>query len=206
MVRERLLISYIDDENGQKIEQREFDISWGHLFFIDRLKLIEVPRASDFEITVKPINGLETLLPPDCHTDKTGKVGRIIFLRNRKFFGERNVSRIYLFVKSPISLDYRSKISIMVYPTCLKVNNENPIEIRNVRQLFPDNMALGRIAHTTQHIEHVRIEIPLPLLSNTLSMKVGECRQAQLAVIMIIKVLPPKQGNIPGSIDIPLSD
>jgi hypothetical protein len=205
MLREELLLSYIDDENRQKIEQRELEISWGRLFFCNSLKLVEVPKSSDFELTFKPINGLENQLPSDCYTDKTGKIGRIVYLTNRKFFGKRNVNKVFLFLKSPMSIDYRAKISTKVYPTCLQIINENPIEIRNVNITLPTDLDLNRIVKATQHIDHVRIEIPLPLLGDALPRKISNCREAQLAMTLIVKRLPPKQGNTAGITEIPLS-
>jgi hypothetical protein len=205
MLREVLLFSYIDDENHQKIEQRELEISWGYLFFCNSLKLVEIPKSSYYELTFKPVNGLENPLPNDCYQDKTGKIGRVIYLTNRKFFSGRKVNKVFLFLKSPLSLDYREKITATVYPTCLRIINENPIEIRNANIQLPANLDLNKIVNALQHIDHVRIEIPLPLLGQALTKKFSECREAQLAVTMIIKKLQPKQGNTPGVIEIPLS-
>lgn len=205
MLREVSLFSYIDDENQQRIEQKELEISWGHLFFCNKLKLMEIPKFTYYELTFKPINGLENPLPNDCYIDKTGKKGRIVYLKNRKFFVERKVNKVFLFLKSPIGLDYRNKISTKEYPTCLEIINENTIEIRNVNVELPANLDLNRIVNAAQYIDHVRIEIPHPLLSHVLPKEIGKCREAQLAVTMIIKKLPPKQGNTPGIIEIPLS-
>jgi len=206
-ITERFLLSYIDAENTLKIEQRQFEITWGcrWLIFYRKLKLIELPNTTTFEITFKPLNGIETPLPDDCYTEKVGKFGRVIFLTNKAFFGERNINQIFILTKTPISSDYKGKISHKIYPSYLEVINENPIEIRNYRFSLPPGLELDRIVKSIEHIEHVRIEIPLPLLENVLNKEIKKCRESRLAVTVLLKKLPSKSGNDPGKIEIPLS-
>jgi len=204
-ISEHLRVSFIDDENGLLIEQREFEFSWGFLFFWDRLKLIEVPKSASYEITYKPINGLETMLPSDCYTEKIGKIGRVIYLKNRSFFNHKNIKRVFLLIKSPVDHSYKENIRMERHSNFLEIINNNNIEIRNYNINLSKDIQLENIKDAKESIEHVRIEIPLPQLEDVLYTRIKESIESGLAVMIMIKRIPPKQGNIPGKIKIQLS-
>jgi hypothetical protein len=76
--KDNLKLAYINDATSQKIEQRELDLNWGKTLFFRKLKIMEIPKNADYEVTFFPIDGTEITLPYDCFTEKTGKVGRVV--------------------------------------------------------------------------------------------------------------------------------
>lgn len=204
---DKLMILYIDDESCQKVEQWRFEISWGHLRFCHKLELLEIPKTASYEITYVPIKGgLETPLPFDCHTEKTGKIGEVVYLINRGFFGREKVRYVFLLYKSSMSMDYRDRIIKKVYPTHLEIINENPIEIRNFSFQIPREIELSRLTEATQIISDFRIEIPSPYLKKIIRKSIGKCREAGgVATITLGHALSPKQGDTPGVLRIELS-
>lgn len=202
-----LKLSYINDETSQKIEVRELKISWGHLPLFRQLELMEIQRTADYEITFNPIEkaGMETPVPTDCYTEKTGSVGRLVFLTNRGFFGRNKVKCVCFLQKSPLNQDYRGKIAIKVLPTYIEILNSNPIEIRNFTFQIPNDIKLEKLLDN-EKISDIKMEIPSPYLAKVIKQGVHKCQEEGFVVkATLSENLPPKQGETPGKCQVQFS-
>ena len=167
---------------------------------------MEIQKNADYEITFCPIDcGIEIPLPYDCCTEKTGKVGRIVYLTNRRFFDKKRIGSVRFLSRSPLSLEYREKITKNPFPQHLEILNANPIEVRNFAFQIPSTIKLEKFI-ACDSISDIFVQIPSPCLHKVIQQNVSQAQEQGAVIKLTLSInLPPKQGDTLGKIQVKLS-
>jgi hypothetical protein len=123
--------NYIDCESDEIVEETEFLINWGHVFFIRKMTLEQIDRNAHFRMLCKPSGGIKTELPADYYGDySAGSKGRTLYLTNKSFYRKERINEVSLETTRPAPSDYRNRVEISRSNDKIEIMNHNNIELR----------------------------------------------------------------------------
>ncbi len=189
------MTEYVDDIITTKVEQMSFTFNWGRVFFWKKVMIYEIPSGATVELTIIPPDMVEIPLNKEYFEIKPHKKMRRIFLKNKKFFEEQEVSKVIALIKHPVPTDYREKISANSHDKLIEIENSNLFEIKNFQLSLPKNIELGQLTGSYEEISYVRIEITIPKLQNVLNETINSIDKKGISPNVIIKSLPPRRGS-----------
>lgn len=179
--------TYIDFESNQILEEVKFRISWGHVFFLRKIKLPRIERNANFRILCKPLGGMKDVLHMDNYSDKSSGLSRNIYLVNKDFFGNNEIEDVFLEITRPAPQDYRDKIEKHETSEKIEILNWNHVEVRGFAVELPKAITLDKIpAYSGPFVDW---KIPT---------------NPQNGITVFLKSIPSCMGGKPGKATIPL--
>jgi len=168
------------------IEEKEYYFSWGRLR-AGKVALPKFPRNSTLRVFYKPRIAYKQTLPHDHYEEIEKGSHRSIKLVGKDFFDKTETECVYLQVNTPQGEDYKGNITREDQQNCIVITNQNREEIRNYILKLPPEVGLE----------------DLPKIFEYISLFVKE-RDSSKGMTVILKSIPPMQGDTPGKVFIPL--
>lgn len=137
--------SFIDCESDNIFEEIKYNISWGHVFFLRKIKLPRIERNAAFKVLCKPLGAIKDTLHMDNYSERSSGSTRIIYLVNKSFFKREEIESIFLEITRSAPEGYRSKIEMRQTSRMIEVLNRNHVEIRGFPVKLPRTITLNKI-------------------------------------------------------------
>jgi len=180
--------SFIDSESDRIFEEIHFGFSWGHVFFLRKIKLPRIERNATFKVLCKPLGRVKDILHMDYYEEKSSGLSRTIYLVNKDFFNKNEIENIFIEITSPTPTGYLDKIKTRQTSKSIEVLNWNHIEVKGFPVELPTTVALNKMLGYSAYFN--RWKTPS-----------GRKRK----ITAFLKSIPPCKGEEPGKVTIPLS-
>lgn len=177
--------SFIDCESDQILEEIKFSISWGHVFFLRKIKLPPIERDATFKVLCKPLGGIKDTLHMDNYNEKSYGLSRNIYFVNKNFFENNEIEDVFLEITRSAPPDYRDKIEIRQTSGRIEVLNRNHVEVRGLPVELPETITLDKML--------------------AYSALFNEWRTSNGSITAFLKFVPPCIGEKPGKVTIPVN-
>jgi len=141
------LFAYVNYEKKALVEEREYEFDWGWVFFLKKIFLQNVSENALCKLSYKPMAGPKKPLPQDCFMIKKVNNKNQIKLLKNDLFNEREIERIYVLAKTPLSIaEYDENIKVRHNPNGIEIVNKNDVEIRNYILELPPSVTLDKVS------------------------------------------------------------
>lgn len=182
---------YVDYERKALIEEREYELTWGWIFFLKKIFLQNISKDTICRLSYKPMAGPRKALPEDCYViEKADSKNRIKLVKSN-YFKEREVERVYVLSITPVDEStYGNNIEVKYGPDSIEIVNHNEVEIRNYPLKLPSNTTLDETSRYLSIISGLIVPDLDDAQSNSIKIR--------------IKKLDGKKGDEPYTMIIPL--
>lgn len=180
--------SFIDYESDHIIEEIQLRISWGHVFFLRKIKLPRIERNATFKILCKSLGGIKDILHMDNYNESSSGLSTNIFLVNKKFFKNEEIEEIFLEITRPAPPDYHDKIKTNQTSKRIEVLNWNHIEVKEFPVELPKTITLDKILAYSAFFSQWKTP-----------------SDPENGIIVFLESIPPCKGEKPGKAIIQLS-
>jgi len=202
---------FVDDELGKLMERRELRISWGHLWFLNTLKLLhDESNETTIHLSSRPAGKLLVALPEDCsdeRPERRSKSKKAVYLKNRRYFRKQSVDMIIAMLETPQTA-HRQNVHCQLVRigdvSELVITNDNAEEVRKYQLIVPTDIDPKSLDNTGNWIESLKIEIHFSQFGGTAKSKLGQLHSLGLPITLEIHSIPGRRGNEPGSVRIPI--
>lgn len=146
------LLRYIDYSENQLFEEKEYTISWGHLF-PKKISLPKIHRDSKYHLLYKPLISHKKELNKDYYDEKRKGSMWVITLIDKRIFDEAETDCVYVETKTPMrDEEYKKKISHKVQSDCVVITNESLEEIRNYPISLPSDIDISHLDNAIEFL------------------------------------------------------
>lgn len=186
------LYAYIDCERNTLIEEKEYEFTWGWIFFLKKIFLQNTSEDALSKLLYKPTIGPKKVLAEDCYMIERADGKYRIMLIKSDFFEEKEVERVYVLTKTPVDESvYNNNIEVRYGPSSITIVNNNEIEIRNYLVELPPDVTLDEISRY------------LGIISGLIVPELDD--ETSHPIKIRIRKLNGKQGDEPYTMIIPLN-
>jgi hypothetical protein len=188
------VVRYIRFRTNEIIEEKEHKLYWGRLF-PSKINLPKVARGCEYRVQYKPITSFKQDLSRDAFEVHDKGKKRQVKLINREIFKIDEAEFVYVETRTPLDdKSYRSKVTLVPVTGGTKIENRNSEEVKDYPCILPRREVMKNLGLLSTYASDIdtqsRVLDDKPLQDNE--------------VIVYIRSIGPMQGELPGTIVLPV--